>query len=91
MSDAKSSISEASSYHEIGEFWDSHDLGEFWEQTEPVEFDVEIDDSISYFPVEQSLADQLRQIAQAQGISAQTLLNIWVREKVEQGASEEMI
>ncbi len=45
MSDGKTLVSEATSYQEIGEFWDSHDLGEFWEQTEPVEFEVEISSS----------------------------------------------
>lgn len=39
---AKSSISKAQSYKEIGEFWDSHDLADYWDQTEPAEFEVEI-------------------------------------------------
>lgn len=84
MSDGKSSISQATSYQEIGEFWDSHDLGEFWEQTEPVEFEVEINSSTSYFPIEKNLATKLRQMAQQRGVSAQTLLNLWVQEKIEQ-------
>ncbi len=42
MKRAKSSISQAQSYKEIGEFWDSHDLADYWDQTEPVEFEVEI-------------------------------------------------
>jgi hypothetical protein len=34
MSKNKTSISLATSYQEIGEYWDSHDLAEVWEQTE---------------------------------------------------------
>ncbi len=84
MSDGKTLVSEATSYQEIGEFWDSHDLGEFWDRTEPVEFEVEISSSTSYFSLEKNLAAQLKQIAQQRGVSAQTLLNLWVQEKIEQ-------
>jgi CopG antitoxin of type II toxin-antitoxin system len=38
----RSSISKASSYEELGEFWDAHDLSEYWDQTVPVEFEVDI-------------------------------------------------
>jgi hypothetical protein len=37
-----SSISEAQSYRNIGEFWDTHDLADHWDQTEPAEFEVDI-------------------------------------------------
>ena len=49
MSRGKSSISKASSYKEIGEFWDTHDLGDYWEQTQPVEFEVDIQSEAIYF------------------------------------------
>lgn len=38
MGEGKSSISQAQSYREIGEFWDTHDLVDYWKQTELVEF-----------------------------------------------------
>lgn len=42
MSKNKSSISQASSYRAIGEFWDTHDLTDYWDQTYPVEFEIDI-------------------------------------------------
>ena len=36
------SISKASSYAEIGEFWDTHSLADYWDQTHEVEIDVRI-------------------------------------------------
>ena len=45
MSKGKTSISKASSYEEIGDYWDEHDVGEIWEQTEEVEFEVDIQSS----------------------------------------------
>ena len=35
-----SSISKASSYEEMGEFWDTHDLTDYWDQTYKVDFKV---------------------------------------------------
>ncbi|MBP0018506.1 MAG: hypothetical protein J7647_13275 [Cyanobacteria bacterium SBLK] len=38
----KTSISQAISDEEIGEFGDEHGLDEYWEQTYPVEFEVDL-------------------------------------------------
>ena len=46
MSEGKTSISNASSYEEAGEYWDEHDLGEVWEQTQAAEFEVNFQTSI---------------------------------------------
>lgn len=82
MSEGRSHISRARSYREIGEFWDTHDLGEYWEQTEPAEFEVDIRSSTIYYPVEANLAARLRSLAEQRGISAETLLNLWIQEKI---------
>jgi hypothetical protein len=78
----KSSLSKAQSYKEMGEFWDSHDLAEYWEQSEPVEFKVEGISEATYFPVETTLSARLISIAKQRGVSPETLLNLWVQEKV---------
>lgn len=84
----KSSISEAQSYKEMGEFWDNHDLTDYWDQTESVEFDVDIQSEATYFPVETTLSEQLVSIAKQQrGISPETLLNLWIQEKVKEEAA----
>ncbi len=82
MKESKSSISEAQSYQEIGEYWDTHDLSEQWEQTEAVEFEVDIESEKTYYDVETALSAKLRSIAERQGVSAETLFNLWVQEKV---------
>jgi hypothetical protein len=82
MSNARSSISQAQSYQEIGEFWDTHDLTEFWNQTEPAEFEVDIESDVTYYPVETSLSARLADIARRRGVSAETLLNLWVQERL---------
>jgi hypothetical protein len=83
----KSSISESQSYKEIGEFWDSHDLTDYWAQTKAVEFEVEIESEATYFPVETSLAAKLVSLAKRRGVSPETLLNLWIQEKVKEEAA----
>lgn len=87
MNESRSSVSKATSYREIGEFWDTHDAADFWEQTEPVEFDVEIESEVRYYALESSLATQIDQFARHKGISSETLLNLWVQEKIHEMAA----
>ena len=82
MSRGRSSISKARSYKEIGEFWDTHDLAEYWEQTQPVEFELDIQSEVTYYPLDIALSERIRSIAKQRGVSPETLLNLWVQEKL---------
>lgn len=82
MKKNKSSISQAKSYTEIGAFWDTHDLGDYWDQTEPVAFDVDIQSEIQLFALDKALSNEVANVAKKRGISAETLLNLWIREKL---------
>jgi hypothetical protein len=87
MARNNSSISKAESYKEIGEFWDTHDLDGYWDETEPVEFEVDIKSQTTYYPVEMALSGKLRSIAEHRGVSPETLLNLWLQEKVGEDTS----
>ncbi len=82
MSESRTPISGAESYVEIGEYWDQHDLSDHWDGTRPAEFTVDLHRSSIYFPIERTLADQLRTAAEAHGVSPETLLNLWIQERV---------
>jgi hypothetical protein len=84
MKRSKSSISKARSYKEIGEFWDTHDLAEYREQTQPVEFELDIQSEVIYYPLDKALSARIRSIAKQRGVSPETLLNLWVQEKLEE-------
>ncbi|MCP4428139.1 MAG: hypothetical protein GY803_26935, partial [Chloroflexi bacterium] len=83
MEENKTSISQARTYQEIGEFWDTHDLGDYWDQTYPVEFEIDIQSSKTYFAIDAVLDKKLSAVAKKRGISAETLLNLWVQEKLQ--------
>jgi len=80
-------LSKAGSYHEIAEFWDTHDLADYWDKTKPVEFEVNIQSDATYYPVETALSRKIRSAARKRGVSAETLLNLWVKEKLEEKRS----
>lgn len=84
MEKHKSSISEATVYSEIGEFWDTHDLSDFWDRTKEASFEVGIESEVTYYAVDKMLSDKIQAIAQKRGVTADTLLNLWVQEKVQE-------
>lgn len=87
MARNKSSISKASTYEDIGEFWDTHDLTDYWDQTKPVEFEVELKSEVTLFALESGLSTRIRELAAQRGVAPETLLNLWVQEKLEEEAA----
>jgi hypothetical protein len=82
--DAKrvSSISQADSYEAIGEFWDNHDLTDFDDlQTPDVEFEI-----ICAVPIDAELLTAIENQAHKRGVQVETLVNLWLQQKlIEQG------
>lgn len=87
MTENKSSISKAESYKEIGEYWDEHDTSEIWDAGEEVKFEVDLKSDVFYYAVENSLSSKLHTIAERRGVSAETLVNLWLQEKINQEAT----
>jgi hypothetical protein len=87
MNNDKSSISNAKSYRTIGEFWDSHDLADYWEHTEPIEFEVDLQSEVVYYPVDGTLSARMAEIARQHGVATGALLNRWVQEKLQEQES----
>ena len=83
MARRKSSISKAQSYEEIAEFWDTHDLADYWDQTEPVEFEVDIQSVTICYDIDEKLSKIIRINSKWHGISADTLLNLWLQEELQ--------
>ncbi len=74
------------SIEEAAEFWDEHDLTDYWGLTKEVQMEVDIQRRVFLTALEPSLAQQLTAIAHKQGISTETLVNVWLKEKVEETA-----
>jgi hypothetical protein len=86
MDDKKkvSSISQASSYEEMAEFWDTHSLADYDAQTYEVDMVFNQAARRSQVNIDPDLLQELRQIALRRHISTQTLINLWLSERVTQ-------
>lgn len=69
------------------EFWDTHSLADYWDQTKEVALDVALERRIVLLPLEQGLAKQLSEAARIQGLSTETLANLWLSERLQQSAT----
>lgn len=87
MKRCRSSIFKARSYAEIGEFWDEHDLSDFWGKTRKVRFDVVLEPEATYYPVEKGLSEKIQSVARKQGVPSDTLVNLWLEQKMKEQKS----
>ena len=77
----------ASSYAKIGEFWDKHDLSDFWNKTRKVKFEVVLEPEATYYPIEKDLSEKIQSEARKQGVSSDTLVNLWLEQKIKEQRS----
>ncbi len=73
----KSSISQASSLKEMGEFWDPHDFTEYDADAPDVNFEITCS-----VPIDLKLFTLLEKQAQLRGINVETLVNLWLQQKL---------
>ena len=62
----------------MGEFWDKHDFAEFDDPNAP---DVEFNNTVA-ISIEPDLLSDIEELAHMRGISVETLVNLWLKEKV---------
>ncbi len=75
------SISKARTLEGIGEFWDTHSLDDYWDQTHEVEFEVRAKRR-RRVTVDPEVYAQLEVQARARGILPETLVNLWLAERL---------
>lgn len=73
----RSSISQAETLDEMGEFWGTHDFTEFDSDLPDVEFTF--GNSIA---IEPDLLSAVERQARLRGVSTETLVNLWLQEKL---------
>ena len=78
----RTSISEARTLEEIGNFWDEHSLADYWDQTRQVEFEVRAKRR-RRVTLEPEVYQRIEQQARARGIAPETLVNVWLVERLE--------
>ena len=78
-----SSISKAKNEAKIGDFWDTHDFTDFdHPETPDVGFDL-----ACAVPIEAGLFRALEKQAQQRGVQVETLVNLWLQQKLDEQVS----
>lgn len=63
-------------------FWDTHSSADYEDVAEAVTIEMELSSSKAYFPVAKDLLNKVRAQARRQGVSSETLINLWLQERV---------
>jgi hypothetical protein len=80
----RSSLSQATTIEEMGAFWDSHDFTEYDTDASDVPFTI-----THAIQIEAELLVALEQQAQLRGVSVETLVNLWLQQKLSDEARPE--
>jgi len=72
-----SSISQAATDEQIGEFWDSHDFTDFETDAPDVNFEF-----TCAVPIEVELFTAIEKQAHRHGVQVETLVNLWLQQKL---------
>ena len=70
------------SLDEFWDFWDTHSSADFEDEMEDVNAVIELSSSKVYFAVAKDFVRPIRTLAREQGVSPETLLNLWLKEKI---------
>jgi len=76
MPDASASI------ERLIEFWDTHSTADYEDETEEVTFAIDLQEEIYTIAVMPELVDLLQRQAKARGVATETLVNLWLAEKL---------
>ncbi len=72
-----SSISKSNTLEGMAEFWDAHDFTEFDTDAPDVHFDISC-----VVPLDPDLFSAVEKQAHKRGVSVETLVNLWLQQKV---------
>ena len=75
------SISKARSLEEIADYWDSHSLADHWDETHEVNFEVRMQRKrrVTLIP---EIYEKIEKQALEQGVLPETLVNLWLAERL---------
>jgi len=69
------------SLEEAAEFWDTHSIADYWDETSEVA-DAKINIIRRHVHIDAGLARKIHNVARQRGVSTETLVNLWLLEKI---------
>ncbi len=79
---ASESMPKFNSLDELVEFFETHDLGDYLAQMPEAEFEIDLEKRTHIVAIDDDVAEKLTEIAKAKHVPSETLVNVWLREKI---------
>lgn len=70
------------SLEEAAAFWDTHSVADYWDEMEEVDIEIRIPRR-KRVALASGIAKQIDTVAQREGISVETLVNLWLAERLQ--------
>jgi len=67
---------------EVADFWDTHSLADYTQYLKPARVTFKLTGRVHLLAVDPKIASELRAISRAQGLSPETVANLWLRERL---------
>lgn len=77
-------LPEFDSTAELVEFFETHDLGDYWEQMPEADFEIKLKRRKHLIALEEEVVAKVTRIAKARKVSSESLINTWLKEKLQQ-------
>jgi CopG antitoxin of type II toxin-antitoxin system len=71
---------------DLVEFFETHDMGEYLDQMPEAHFEVNIKKRTHLIAIDEEIADQLTAIAKSKKTSSESLVNSWLKEKIQKSS-----
>ena len=79
-------ISKARNLDEIADFWDTHSLADYWDQTHEETFEVRAQRR-RRITLDPDVYAQVEAQAHTRGVLTETLVNLWLKERLQERES----
>ncbi len=70
------------SLKEASDFWDTHDISDYWGETKGAKFKISLKKEPKYVVLEDEIAKKIFKTAKKRHVSFETLVNIWLKERL---------
>jgi hypothetical protein len=70
------------SLDELVAFFDSHDMGNYWEKMPTADFAISMKTRKHLVAIDKEIIPRLNKIAKSRKVSAERLINTWLKEKI---------
>ena len=71
---------------DLVEFFETHDIGDHWDRMPEAHFEIDIKKRTHLIAIDEDIADQITAIAKSKKTSSETLVNSWLKEKIQKAS-----